>query len=690
MKSFIPEHMRVRAWAFSLIACVELPGIILLFSLRSAPGPMGGPWLAAVQLTFGCLAVEWALVGAWTLFLRYAGSPRWRSVGAAVVVYLFIATVGGVVLSLLAIGIGRVSIQAIAIPVVFVVSRAVTVLLVAVVLEESIASWRTHQEVKAILRGTLQRLRASNELLAAAERDLRHESARRLQAHVVEPLTGLIAVAPDLTSDELADRVDGFIAKELRPMAHHLHPVSVRLGLATAVRSLSPDIDVRIPEAFERLDADGDLLDDDVRLQLYRWVRDATANRGPVLVTVHVDGRSLCVSVMPAVAGPEPDAVQAVAGLRVVAPGQVRCPLRGQAAPTWDAAPEPMALDADVTVRISPWAALATPLPRATAIVALLSLGSGAVYPVYGQPFTLGVLLGHAIWILAPVATAALLQRLPPPAATASGSLRVVLGWIAVGLSAAVASAVVTSAMGGRALMSGLLLLEVGRALVRFTVPGLFLAASHGLVIATREELAQAEELVEIEKDRRDAILRHSQRVERDVAEALHRTVQGRLAAVVVMLRLDRRSEAWAELLHVATDTAPALIQRLESPSSEGHLVARDVPPGLLVHESVRAVDIPPDVLVDLRRAASEAAVNAKVHGRAHRIWVTVAPTPTGYRLTCRDDGVGLPSDSSPGLGCRLLEDIATRWSGEWSMESAHPGCTVTVEVNLVPQSSTR
>ena len=171
--------------------------------------------------------------------------------------------------------------------------------------------------------------RSTNATLEAAESSLRAESRRLLSEEVAAPLGDIVETGANLDDAELANELDDFIGERLRPMAHVLHPVSVRLGLIPALRSLDPLCLISATPTVERMDSDGVLLDDDVRLQVYRWMRENLPESGGSSTALVIRGRDLEVSVHPS-KDRGLDAVQLVAGLRRVREGVIAAPLRGQ------------------------------------------------------------------------------------------------------------------------------------------------------------------------------------------------------------------------------------------------------------------------------------------------------------------------------------------------------------------------
>jgi signal transduction histidine kinase len=520
-------------------------------------------------------------------------------------------------------------------------------------------------------------------MIEAAEQDLRADSLRMFASQVARPLRRIAREGPNLGDDALADAIEDFIASRLRPMAHVLHPVSVRLGLIPAMRSLNPEISVDATPTLARMDADGVLLDDEVRLQLYRWIRGGLSEEGPSRAALVMRGRDLEVSLHPATST-SIDAVQATAGLRLLGPGLIAAPLRGQVVEVAVESDQPRTHSSG-RPRYRLRELLTVPFPNRLLLVALLSIGSSPFqFVLYRWAPSAGTLLAALASALAPIVVVLVLDRLPPPRHTLAGAWRVIGEWLAISAAAAFALLAVGTAYS--VLPPGID--EWGLALFRmsyrFGIPGLMVTLSYGLVVVAHRRLRRAEEALQHEDRRRIAILAASRQLDRDVAEALHRTVQGRLAAAVVMLRLGQRDEAWDQVIEMSTVEIPWLLERMgDAPASRA--LVPDPPIGLTV---VQMDDLPVDESTFglLARAVGEVAVNARRHGGAATLVVSVVVDKDRCLLICEDDGSGVKEPITPGLGTRLLDDAAAAAGGSWRMERSDQGCRVVLDV---PTSTT-
>ena len=679
MTSFRLRHLGLSLWPFAFLTIGEFLGALLI--LRGASDVSG----AREMLTFAGLAALGGFVCAAVLMwiarrlISASRSSWWRSVPAALLIYWVVATVSGAMMAVVIVQL-RGGDYPLVLLVLWTVTRPVNVLVLALIVQLIRDGLGASRAVDEILQERLSMARSTNATLEAAESSLRAESRRLLTEEVAEPLGDIVRIGADLDDAELADRVDGFIATRLRPMAHVLHPVSVRLGLVPAMRSLDPAGFVAATPSIERMDADGALLDDDVRLQVYRWIRENLPESGGSSTAFVIRGRDLEVSVHPA-KDRSLDAVQLVAGLRRVRRGVITAPLRGQVTEWVDIEADPFADAPPRRERYRLRDLLTVPLPRRLLLVFLLSLGAAPLqFVVYQWAPTPAAIVSSLCLAIAPIVVAYLLQRLPPPRQTLAGAWRVVGEWSLIAFAAVLGIAVPATIFD--LFPEGVTewLLMSFRMSYRYLLPGLAVVASHGLVIVAQRRLDQANQALRRERERRVEILAESQRVDRDVAEALHRTVQGRLAAAVVMLRLGDRADAWAQIVTMSEVEVPTLLGRLGA--IPGSRLVIDPPPGLRVTQ-VGNVALPVDVLADLRSAVGEIAANARRHGQASALVIRTELTSSGYRIVCEDDGTGLEGASTPGLGSRVLDDTVAKYGGSWSIEAAERGCRVILDLQV-------
>lgn len=679
-------RLRLSLWPFIIIAPGEFLGAVLVRRLN-AGDTAGRPFLVDALLGVGIgLVVAAVCVITARRLINRSRSLRWRSVGMAIGIYVGAALLSGIVMILLLVDRSPTG-QPASLTVLYLVSRPVNILVLAVVVQQARDGMSATRAVDAITQDRLLLARNANEMIEAAERDLRVESLRMFAFQVAGPLRRIVRDGPDLSDAELADRLDGFIEQHLRPMAHLLHPVSVRLGLLPAIRSVNPQVTVDVTPTVERMDSDGVLLDDDVRLQLYRWIRSGLLDQGTARIAFVVRGRELEVSLHPS--GPATlDAVQLAAGLSPRGPGRVAVPLRGQVMEV-PLLTSPPAGAPPPRIRYQVRDLMTVPLPGRLAIVALLSLGAAPFqFIVYRWSPSVATLVATLSCAFAPILVTALLDRLPPPGRSIRGAWRVVGEWLAIAGVAAAALAGFGVAFGLLPVDANEWLLTFVRMSYRFAVPGLLVTVTYGLAVESQRRLQLAQEALQREEQRRIKILNASHQLDRDVAEALHRTVQGRLAAAVVMLRLGQREEAWTQVVDMAAVEVPWLLDRMGD-SRMARVLVPEQPIGLAVIQ----LDEPPvdsEAFSLLVRAVGEIAVNARRHGHASALVISTEIADGRWMLVCDDDGVGMEESSEPGLGSRLLDDTVAVIGGSWRMESLPRGCRVVIEAPLVSREPVR
>jgi signal transduction histidine kinase len=177
-------------------------------------------------------------------------------------------------------------------------------------------------------------------------------------------------------------------------------------------------------------------------------------------------------------------------------------------------------------------------------------------------------------------------------------------------------------------------------------------------------------------------------RVSRDLANELHGRLQSTLLAAAFAIENAARTgddaavdqaiaDARAALRDVAAEERPpagGLAEELERRASLWRGFARidiAIAPG--VEPEPRTVEV-------LGRLAEEAISNAKKHGRATSVAITVdAPERDVLRLVVRDDGDG-PAAGPPGVGSRQLDAVAAE---AWSLRANGDGPGATLEVRL-------
>jgi len=147
------------------------------------------------------------------------------------------------------------------------------------------------------------------------------------------------------------------------------------------------------------------------------------------------------------------------------------------------------------------------------------------------------------------------------------------------------------------------------------------------------------------------------------------------------MLRLGQRDEAWAQVIEMSSVEIPWLLERMGDAPANRVLVP-DPPIGLTV---IQMDDLPFDQSTFglIARAVGEVAVNARRHGGASTLVVSVVVDKDRCRLICEDDGSGMKEPITPGLGTRLLDDTAAAAGGAWRIERSRRGCRVVLDMPM-------
>ena len=675
------RELKVMAWPYLLAA----PGLVwfslLYLGVVGITRPSGINLLVAATATGTMVVVELVLTLLWSLAARRHRALRTNA--ASVSAYIAIAVLAApaylAIISTL-----RPDEQEFrsTLSIAFILFLAPTTAVLAIIVQKVTTATKRFQQVRDVANRRTRQVAELNELLEAAEDRLKRESFSRVRDEVAEPLASLASTAGLRTDEELADALEEVLDKHLRPLAHELHPVTVRLGLVTAVRALGPHHTMTADPAIQRLDADGQLLDDNVRLQLYRWIRESLAATRASAVTMTLRSRILVVTVTTHGALPPLDGIHLAAGLTSIGAGSVAVPLRGQ--PMQAVEPLPSArgrlpLHADF------WQAVTTPLPRRLLLVLLLLAGAlpGQVVIALGviNSTTVTVLLA---WTLIPLGLTYGYVHLPQPTRDWRGGCRIIIEWVSIAVLAGASYAAITTATIPLTTLGGVFD-DIARALVRFTIPGLALTISYGFAAVAYSMLISAEANLRAEAARRDSILADAAHMEEAVAEGLHRTVQGRVAAIIVMLRVHERSEALAYLDDLATNVVPSLLERLRPQTDDTVDILVDVPPSMVMRLVGTLPDLPSDVLIDVRRVIGEAAVNARRHGGATHIEVQVAIEDGLLTVSCADNGRSPLKASPPGLGSRVFDQVCIQRGGSWTLSAVTPGYRLELRFPLPP-----
>ena len=531
-----------------------------------------------------------------------------------------------------------------------------------------------------------------NELLVEAERDRFLSYGEVVTIQVEEPLVRLAGRAGDLDSTEFADAIDEMIITVMRPWAHLIHPVSVRTGLIPAIRALGPVFAVVADSVVIADDSAGRLLDDDVRLQVYRWVRFLRPSASTVTLTLSIDNGALTIAGAGVAEARALDPMQRVAGLRLESADVLRVPLRG-------VLPRPVIVEASRRSTMS----LGALSIRVLGVSPAVDLRLAAVITALTAPaqFFLSSFDASATRVTAVVAAmsasmlvALALNRAPRPPAGILRDWWPVVAWCGIGLASGLTTLVIAASSAPsqvtRAVATSLLI----RGMLRYAIPGLLYQLARGLADRASQDTALLSGSLASIRESRTELLSQAESTERYLAESLHRTVQGRLSAISLLLRLDRRHEAVVELDVLCRETIPALVQRL----THADVMAGDELPvmspgdlGLQITDRIDWDDLrsqDPVIARDLRRVVDECAVNARRHGQANAMRVYLTRAPGMVTLHCDDDGVGIDHEPASGLGSRLFEELCSQHQGSWALAPAYEGARFTMTLALAGVST--
>ena len=208
---------------------------------------------------------------------------------------------------------------------------------------------------------------------------------------------------------------------------------------------------------------------------------------------------------------------------------------------------------------------------------------------------------------------------------------------------------------------------------------------SAGAVIAGLQEARR-----EAEVDRR-VMGEATARLQRDVAQHVHGTVQPGLIAASIAIDEAVKHGDRAALLSALEDARAALDADFTPPTAPAEAGLADVLDdlrarwaGLLDVQCAGPVPyLAPDVVDAAEEVIQESLNNAYIHGGARHAQVDIAMAPDGRTVVVvTDDGSG-PGGGAPGLGSAIIAQ-ATR--GEWMLtRSAGGGAVVRAELRTSP-----
>ena len=559
------------------------------------------------------------------------------------------------------------------------------------------ANARERSREANVARATLEDVLATtsrlNLLLAEAERERFTGYRNVINNQVSRPLAATRAWAAQMPDESLADWIDHFQATVMRPLAHLLHPVSVRVGLIPAIAALGRSFAVTASPELTDLDSRGELLDKNVRLQVFRWVRHLSANDEPqsrdsgmpVEIRLSVLDDHLHLAARGVRWSRELDPIQKVAGLTLLSVSDddevlLAAPLIGTAASIDLHHGVPR--EHRPRVLRNKWLLLTRPPVMDVRLVLLVGIVT--------LPFSFAILrnadtparfLTAVLSVFVPVALSIPLTRVGVTPGTPRGTFTAIGLWLMLGLASGLTNIAIVSFITPESVTGLTVPVRLAGGVLRYSCVGLLIVTARGLsaqatsdAIALRVRLAAA-------NANRAGVLDMADETDRFLSETLHRTVQGRLAAISLLLRLSRRDEAMNELGTLCEVTLPSLEERLLTDAQADGALSPILSPGALgirVDDSIdwaALTESAPSLAPIMRLVIEECAINARRHGGGSTMVVAMNDEAGRITLTCEDNGQGPPAELTRGLGSKLFDEICAEHKGDWSL-ARHGGVT--------------
>lgn len=546
------------------------------------------------------------------------------------------------------------------------------------VIAGTFGAWRRASDARNQLAHSVRTQEQFNELLARAEKERFTEYRTVIASHVVGSLDRVTQSWNDSTNGVLASQLEDVTNKVMRPLAHQLHPVTLRVGLIPSIRSLGSGYRLDVNSNVTSLDKSGQLFDPAVTPQVFRWVRNLIPEGASVTITIECHGDDVIFSAAGVANGRDLDPIQRVAGLRSeqVAPGECRL-----IAPRVGTTPAEIILETAHPEKHSPisiggWGVWTFPPAVSVPLVLYIGIVTAPIASVVRRDQAGVELLWVTILgVLAPALFAWPLSRIRVKQGTRSGALAVLALWLGLAVFSAVAiHAVIAFFAPVYSTVLGNILRAVG-ALTRYAIAGPSFTVTRGFISQTKQdEIVLQARKAETKRNRAD-LLSMADDTDRFLAETLHRTVQGRIAAIALLLRLDRRSEAEQEMELLTQHTLPELEAKLGEWMHVDSMSESDASFVVLGLEIIDKSDWQTLIAQDpalaerLRSVVHESAVNARRHGHGSVMNVNLARKGSQLILTCRDNGSGPNQNSIHGLGSALLDEVSSIYSGSWYLE---------------------
>ncbi len=566
---------------------------------------------------------------------------------------------------------------------------------IVVVAANAQSRWQEASRARVILVRSLADTSRLNVLLAAAERERFTSYREVIRNQVSRPLIELHERAGHSGEQALADEIDGFQAAVMRPLAHLLHPVSVRVGLIPAVAALGRSFSLSATPMITSLDAQGNLLDKNVRLQVFRWVRNLSPRGATVSLVLTIDEDHLRIAASGVQQSRDLDPIQQVAGLAVrMAKSEgaleLLAPMIGtEVHVEGNSAGPPQAL---ARLQGNRWLLLTRP-PIMDVYLVLLA-------GIVTMPFTLAILrnaqtaelvITAFLSVVVPVMLAIPLTRIKVATGTRGGAMTAVAMWLGLGIGAGLANALAVSIIAPDALTPVLTTTRLIGGVVRYSLIGLLILIARGYTAqALTDAISLKVRLGAADADRA-SVLASADETDRFLSETLHRTVQGRLSAISLLLRLGRRSEAMHEFGVLCSQTLPMLEERLLSDAIRDRVEVSSWPRGdlgFVVDDRIDWQELDeraPWIVPKFRLVIEECVINARRHGRGSEMTIDVVQGPQRLTLHCEDNGFGVDDQAPKGLGSRLFDEICADHHGEWSLHRSGDRTMFVLSVRFAP-----
>ena len=155
-------------------------------------------------------------------------------------------------------------------------------------------------------------------------------------------------------------------------------------------------------------------------------------------------------------------------------------------------------------------------------------------------------------------------------------------------------------------------------------------------------------------------------------AEALHATVQSQLLGVAGAIGSDTpddlRVMALGKLDDVVRTALPAIATQLETILPEEEIALLDAPALSSLWPTVAITmqvpnNLPQPALKLINSVVVEAVGNAVQHGHADTVDVQATLWPGALEITVEDDGIGVDTSATDGLGLSAIRSIASEFS---------------------------